>query len=468
MDFTKLYINGQWVEAKAREYIEVEDPATKEIIAKVPRANEEDVNLAVEAAKNALEDWQFSPLSKRIDLMEALMAELDRRKDDIADMIVRELGRGRDFALNAHTIPYIKDGENYIKIAREYEFEKETDGYILRKEPVGVVAALTPWNYPLGQVIKKLVPALLTGNTMILKPSQNTPLVSYILTDAIDKVGFPKGVFNLVTGAGAEVGNILTDHEDVNMVTFTGSTESGKEVAKKALNSVKRITLELGGKSPLVILKGADVENAVSRCLNTVYNNTGQTCSAYTRLLVPEDEIREIEKVVIEKTKEYPFGDPKASPKNIGPVISKKQFDKVKSYIEKGIDEGAKLIYGEVPEEDSKGYYINPVVFTDVENHMTIAREEIFGPVLSIIPYKDREDAIKIANDTEYGLSSAVFGPDQDAKYVADRLKAGNVNINGGKFSINAPFGGFKESGLGREGGIFGFEEFLEIKALFK
>lgn len=468
MDYSKLYINGQWVESNSKDFIEVENPANREIIGRVPRANKADVDYAVKAAKEAFESWQYTDLSTRISLMEKFVEVLYNRADEIADMIVKELGRGKEFALHMHTLPFIKDGENYIKIAKKYEFEMDMGDHIIRKEPIGVVAALTPWNYPLGQVTKKIIPAILTGNTVILKPSQNTPLVTYILADAIDKVGFPKGVFNLVTGAGAEVGNILVDHEDVDMVTFTGSTKSGREVAQRAMKSIKRLTLELGGKSPSIILKGADIELAVKKTLDTVYNNTGQTCSAWTRLLVPEDEKEKIEEVVINMTKQYPFGDPLASPSNIGPVVSERQFLKVKAYIEKGIEEGARLIYGEVPTNYDKGYYIKPVVFTDVNNNMVIAREEIFGPVLCIIPYKDKEEAIRLANDTEYGLSAAVFGPDDEAWEVAKKIKAGNVSVNRGRFTRNAPFGGFKQSGLGREGGVFGLEEFLEIKAIFK
>jgi len=374
MDYTKLYINGEWVQSNSKEFIEVENPANREIIGKVPRANKADVDYAVKSAKEAFETWQYTELSTRISLMQALIHESYKRADDIAYMIVKELARGVDFALDMHTIPYIQDGENYIRIAKEYEFEKDMGDYILRKEPIGVVAALTPWNYPLGQVTKKIIPAMLTGNTVILKPSQQTPLVTYILADAIDKVGFPKGVFNLVTGTGAEVGSLLIEHEDVDVVTFTGSTKTGKEVAQRAMKALKRITLELGGKSPSVILKGADIELAVKKTLDTVYNNTGQTCSALTRLLVPEDEKEKIEEVVVNMTKEYPFGDPTMSPTNIGPVISEKQFLKVKSYIEKGIEEGARLIYGEVPKDYDKGYYIKPVVFSDVDNNMVIAR----------------------------------------------------------------------------------------------
>lgn len=467
MDVKKLYINGQWKTPLSRAYIEVENPASGEIIGKIPRANEEDVNLAVRSAKEALKGWELTELSQRIELVESLVKELNKKKDEFADIIVKELGRGRDSAMKMHTLPYLKDAENYIKIAEEYDFQEKQGDTLIRKEAVGVVAAFTPWNYPLGQIIKKVIPALLTGNTFILKPSQNTPLTAYILTEAIDKVGFPEGVFNLVTGTGSEVGDILTKHPHVNMVTFTGSTETGKNVAQRALQSIKRITLELGGKSPSIILKDADLEKAVATTLDIVYGNTGQTCSAYTRLLVPKEYKEEVEELVISQTKEYPFGDPQESDANIGPLVSRKQFDKVKGYIEKGIEEGAKLIYGQVPKLPDRGYYIKPVVFTDVKNNMTIAREEIFGPVLSIISYQDKEEAIKLANDSPYGLSSAVFGPYDEALEVAKRIKAGNVQINGGKRFMGDPFGGFKQSGLGREGGVYGLEEFLEIKAIY-
>ncbi len=331
---------------------------------------------------------------------------------------------------------------------------------------MGVVGALTPWNYPLGQIIKKLAPALLSGSTMVLKPSQNTPLVAYLLTESIDKVGFPKGVFNLVPGRGSEVGNPLATHPDVNLLTFTGSTDGGREVAKLAVDDVKRITLELGGKSPAIILKGADLDLALSTVLGDIYRNTGQSCSALSRLIVPLDEKENIEKIIIEKTKAYTFGDPEDPDVQIGPLASKKQFDKVKSFIEKGLEEGANMLLGEIPKE-SEGYYVKPVVFTDVKNSMTIAQEEIFGPVLCLITYETFEEAIEIANDTKYGLSSAVFGPDDKAMDVAKRLKAGEVLINDGSSATGAPFGGYKHSGFGREGGKYGLEEFLEIKVLF-
>ena len=466
MNYDKIFINGKWVVPKSSDLIGVENPANKEIIASVPACKEEDVNLAVKAAKEALEDWQFTHVDKRIELVEALLDELKNRGDDMADIIVKELGAPKDFAKNTQVLPYLKGIESFIETMKEYSLEEKHKRYEVIKEPVGVVGAITPWNYPLGQITKKVIPALLTGCTVVLKPSQQTPLVSYILTESIEKVGFPKGVFNLVPGKGAEVGSPLASHPDVNLLTFTGSTNGGKQVSKLASQDIKRVTLELGGKSPAVVLKGADLDLVLSRVLDRMYLNTGQTCSALSRLIVPREEKETIEEMIIEKTKKYKVGDPTDSSNDIGPLSSKKQFDKVKCFIEKGKEEGAKVLLGQVPTE-SEGYYVNPVVFTDVSNDMEIAREEIFGPVLCIIYYDTLDQAIEIANDTEYGLSSAVFGPEEDAIHVAKRIKAGNVMINKGSSPSDAPFGGYKHSGFGREGGKYGIEEFLEIKALF-
>ncbi|NLI65236.1 MAG: aldehyde dehydrogenase family protein [Tissierellia bacterium] len=466
MNYEELYINGEWVSPSSKEKIQVENPATKEYFGSVPAANEEDVNRAVAAAKEAFKTWQFTPLEDRIRLLTALVEELTLRIDDMAQVIVKELGCGFKFARNIHVIPYIEDIKNYLTIIHDYDFEERFDEFIILKEPVGVVGALTPWNYPLGQIIKKLSPALLTGNTMVLKPSQKTPLVAFMLAEAIDKVKFPKGVFNLVSGRGSEVGNVLARHKDIDMITFTGSTKGGIEVYKIAAEDVKRVTLELGGKSASIILKGADHRLALSKTLDKMYFNTGQSCSAYSRLLVPREEKEEIEKLIIEMTKDYKFGDPRDPDTIIGPVASKQQFDKVSYYIRKGLEEGARLILGEVPKE-SKGYYIGPTVFTDVDNSMEIARNEIFGPVLCIIPYDRVEEAIEIANDSVYGLSGAIFGPEEEALDVARRIRTGTIVINHGVQLHKGAFGGYKHSGLGREGGKYGLEEFIEIKTMF-
>ncbi|WP_130805674.1 aldehyde dehydrogenase family protein [Senegalia massiliensis] len=467
MDYNKLYIDGKWVEPNSTETIEVENPANKEIIAKVPASNKEDVEKAVGAAKRAFETWQYEALDKRIELVRKLKQEMENKKDEMVRIIMDELGRSKAFALNPQVQPYIDVMDDFMDIAKNYEYEVEKDGFKVRKEPLGVIGAITPWNYPLGQIIKKIIPALLVGNTIVLKPSQKTPLVAYTLAECFDKAGFPKGVFNMVTGAGSEVGDMITNHKDIDAVSFTGSVEGGRKVGEAAMNGIKKVTLELGGKSPAVLLKGGDYELGIKKTLNTVYNNTGQTCSAFTRLLVPEDEKEKIEELVVNMSKKYKFGDPYSEEKIVGPVVSKKQFDKVKKYIEKGLDEGANMIYGEVPKDDSKGYYVGPVVFSDVKNDMSIATDEIFGPVLSIITYKDKEDAIKIANDTTFGLAGAVFGPEKEAKEIANKIKAGTITVNEGNASHKAPFGGYKHSGIGREGGIAGFEAFLQEKAVF-
>ena len=466
MHYRKIFIDGKWVDPVSKDIIEVENPATKEIIGSVPACNSEDVNRAVHAAKVAFETWQFSPLEDRIKILESLHKELESKVDEMADIIVKELGCGRTFAKHSHVLPYLEDIQTHLEIIKDYPLEEKYEEYIVRKEPVGVIGALTPWNYPLGQIIKKLSPAILAGNTIVLKPSQNTPLIAYMLTEAIEKANFPRGVFNLVPGRGSEVGNVLANHRDIDMITFTGSTEGGIEVSKLASKDVKRITLELGGKSPAIILKGADHKLALTRTLDKVYLNTGQSCSAYSRLLVPREEKTEIEKLIIQMTKDYKFGNPKNPDTIIGPVASKKQFDKVSYYIKKGIEEGAKLLIGEIPKE-SEGYYIGPTVFTDVNNNMEIARNEIFGPVLSIIPYDTVEEAIEIANDTAYGLSGGVFGPEKEAMEVAKKIRTGTIVVNSGTQLHKAPFGGFKHSGLGREGSKYGLEEFLEIKAIF-
>lgn len=462
-----LYIDGRWLPSNSDEWIEVENPATLEIIGKVPRGNEIDVDIAVEAAYRAFQDWSKTTVPHRIELMNKALDYLFTQKDLLIDLEVKELGAPKKWAERAHVNGPIARLENYIKLIKKYEFITPlTHGEIIR-EPIGVVGCLTPWNYPLGQVMQKVIPAILTGNTVVLKPSQIAPLSSVILAHAFDHAGFPKGVFNLVTGRAGEVGNALATHPKVSMISFTGSTSGGKEVSSMAMESVKKIALELGGKSANIILKGADYKQAVKTNLSSCYDNTGQTCAALTRMLVPREDLSEIEHLVIELTKSYTVGDPTLETTDIGPLASRKQFDKVKKYIELGLEEGARMIVGSVPDDCKSGYYVSPVVFSDVKNHMTIAQNEIFGPVICIIPYDSKEEAVKIANDSIYGLSGAVFGPDDVAYEVALQIKTGTVYVNNGKRDIDAPFGGYKQSGIGREGGIHGIEEFLEIKSVF-
>lgn len=467
MNYDKIYIDGQWIKPNSEKWIEVINPATEEVIERVVRSNEKDTNLAIKAAKEAFDSWQYTDVSERIAYMEKVRDLLIENMDDLAKIIVAELGCGLKFAKNGHLKGYIYEIDHFISLASDYEFIEDYDGYKVYREPVGVVACITPWNYPFGQISKKVVPAILAGNTVVLKPSQQTPLIAYALTEIIDQAGLPAGVFNFVPGVGGEVGDILASSEDVDRVSFTGSTKGGIEVGKLAIGDVKKIALELGGKSAAIVVEDANLDIAAKVTLDTVYNNTGQTCSALTRLLVPENMKKEVEEKIIELTKEYKFGDPKDEETIIGPLISQKQFDKVSYYIDKGLEEGAKLLIGERPKKEGKGYYVGPTVFTDVNNSMTIAQEEIFGPVLSIISYKNVDEAIEIANDIEYGLSGAVFGPEEACQYVARRMKTGMVIVNDKKRTFRAPFGGYKHSGLGREGGNYGFDEFLEVKTVY-
>lgn len=467
MNFEKLFINGCWQEAHSNEWIEVENPATLEIIAKVPSADAQDVDRAVEAAYQAFENWRMTPLAQRVEIVRKAKDFLNERFDEILYWEVRELGSPVSWTKNAHVKGPIKRIEHFLKVIDQFDFEQELSKSRILKEPVGVVAAITPWNYPLAQIVQKVIPALLTGNTVVLKPSQNTPLTAYILCEAFAQADLPAGVLNLVSGRGAEVGNALAIHPKVDMVSFTGSTSGGREVARLALGSIKKISLELGGKSPLLVLRGADYTKAVRTAMDSVFYNTGQTCAALTRMIVPREALKEIEELIQRDIANYPVGDPQEEQVVVGPLSSRKQFDKVKKYLQIGIEEGARLIAGAVPQQVEKGYFVKPAVFSDVDNAMTIAREEIFGPVLCLIPYEREEEGISIANDSVYGLSGAVFGPKEQAEKAAQAMRTGTVYINEGRWDADAPFGGYKQSGIGREGGLFGLEEFVEIKTIF-
>lgn len=468
MDFTKLYINGEWVESDSKDFIEVENPATQAVFAKVPAGNGADVDKAVRAAAAAFPQWSATPLPERKVLMEKFLALLESQKEQLIAITVKELGSPYAFAKAVQVEYQYTRIRSYIDLADQVPMVEKMEASTVYREPVGVVGCITPWNYPLGQVIQKVIPALLMGNTVVLKPSQHTPLSSYWLAEAFAKAGFPKGVFNLVTGRGGEVGNVLSEHPLVNMISFTGSTAGGITVSRHALGSVKRISLELGGKSPFVLLPGCkEYTEAIRLCFNSIFLNSGQTCTAYSRLLVPQAEKAAVEKMLVEIAAEYTMGDPLAENVKLGPLASAAQFKKVKGFIEQGLAEGAKLLYGGVPEE-GKGYYIRLTIFTEVDNRtMAIAREEIFGPVLCVIAYKDIEEAVAIANDTAYGLNACVYGAKEEAIAVAHRIQAGNVYINASPRDCAAPFGGYKQSGIGREGGVYGMLEFTQQKALF-
>lgn len=466
MEIYKLYINGQWVESESDRMIEVENPETHEIIAKTPRSCDADVDKAVAAAKAAFETWQYAPLSERIEKMEKVVDGMRRNRQRFIETISAELGCPVKVAAEMHTDPFILEASNYIETARNFCYEDRRDTSVVRHEPVGIVAGLTPWNFPLEQIEKKVVPALLAGCCVILKPSQYTPLTAYILAELIDEAGYPAGVFNLVTGCGPEVGNALALHPDVDMLSFTGSTAAGRELARLALCNIKRLALELGGKSAAILLKGGDWEFGVKSVLDTVVLNAGQTCNALTRLLVPADAKEEVNALILKTLSQYKAGPNSDPDVDIGPLSSRKQFDRVKKYIQIGIDEGATLLTGGLPTQD-RDYLVSPTVFVDVDPSMRIATEEIFGPVLVVIPYTTVEEAVKISNDTIYGLAGAVFGPEEEANKVARQMRTGSIYVNYGQWDVKAPFGGYKQSGMGREGALEGYEEFLEVKTIY-
>ncbi|MCB6994155.1 aldehyde dehydrogenase family protein [bacterium 210820-DFI.6.37] len=465
MDY-KLYINGKWQDSGGGQRLKVENPATRTFIGSARRGTREDVDLAVAAAKAAFPAWSSCPVEERAAVLRKIGRLMENRRAEFATTISQELGMPQKHVQHWQIDSPVREAAYFADLAEAFSYEIPQKGGFVRREPMGVVAALTPWNYPLEQITLKVFPALAAGNCVVLKPSQQAPLCACMLTEILDEAGLPAGVFNLVTGAGGEVGNLLALHPDVDMVTFTGSTEAGKEVGRMALSTVKKLALELGGKSPLILLEGGDLKAAARDAAASAFMNSGQTCCAFTRVLVPKDRKREMEEALIAEAKKYRVGDPADEASDLGPVISERAFLRIKGYIEKGLEEGAKLIAGAVPDCYEKGYYIEPVVFSDVTGDMTLAREEIFGPVLSILTYETEEEAVAAANDTPYGLDSAVYGPESRALEVAKKIKAGGVHINGAPFHFSFPFGGYKESGLGREGGTFGFEEYLQIKAV--
>ena len=467
MNFEKIYINGQWVPGSTGQFIDVENPATREIFAKVPAGNAKDVDAAAKAAHRALPVWSATPLEERISLMKRFLEIFRSQEDELINITVKELGSPYTFTKTAQVEYQYTRTQSYIDLASKVPLVEHMAASTVYREPVGVIGCITPWNYPLGQVIQKVIPALLMGNTVILKPSQHTPLSSYWLADAFEKANFPKGVFNLVTGRGGEVGDAMATHPLINMISFTGSTSGGINVGKNALTGLKHISLELGGKSPYIILKGSNHEEAIRLCFNSIFLNSGQTCTAFSRLLIPKSEQSVIEKKLIEIAKEYTTGNPEDPSTKLGPLASLRQYEKVKSYIKSGIQEGARLLYGTVPENSNNGYYISPTIFTCVTSEMSIAKDEIFGPVLCVFPYETEEEAIRIANDTRYGLNAGVYGEKEKAIAIAKKIEAGNIYINASPRDTSAPFGGYKQSGLGREGGIYGMIEFTQQKALF-
>lgn len=462
----KLYINGQYIESKSNKWIDVENPATGEIIGKVPKATDSEINLACESAYKAFKEFSKTSLEERISYIEKFRNWLVDHEDEIMDTILKELGVPIKISKPGQFDKQIQRIDTFIDQARLINYKIEMDGGFVRMEPIGVVASLTPWNYPLGQIIMKVIPAILMACPVVEKPASDTPLTAYFVAKAFDEIGLPKGVFNLITGSGAEVGDILNTNPNVAMVSYTGSLAGGSASAKNAMDTAKKVVLELGGKSPSVFVKGCNKEDGVRQVLDRVYLNVGQTCSCLSRAIITEDIYDEVLEEFLRQYDNYPIGNPEDEATVVGTLSSKKQFDKVKFYIEEGIKEGAKLIRGEVPSESEVGYYVKPAIFTDVKPGMKIHDEEIFGPVLSIIKVKDKEEAIEVANAVDFGLSSAVFGNEKEAMDIAYEIKAGDVYVNSFGGSSELPFGGYKQSGVGREGGRFGLMEYLEPKSI--
>jgi aldehyde dehydrogenase (NAD+) len=465
----RLYIGGEWVEASGSEKIEVIDSTTERVIGRIPEGTAEDVDRAADAARAGFEAWRQVPVESRIDGCTAISAALAERGDEIAALVAAEVGMPLPQARTIQAGLPAMDFGSMAQVAREVAWEEQIGNSLVVREPIGVVGCITPWNYPLHQICAKVAPALTAGCAVIVKPSEVTPLTSFVLAEIIDSVDLPAGVFNLVTGFGPVVGEAIAAHAGIDMVSFTGSTRAGRRVAEVASQTVKRVALELGGKSANVILDDADLKRAVGYGVANCYLNSGQTCSAHTRMLVPREKLAEAEEVAAAAAEKARPGDPFEEGTRIGPLVSDAQRERVRDYIRKGEEEGAKLVAGgvEPPEGLESGFFVRPTVFSDVKPEMTIAQEEIFGPVLSIIPYDDEDEAAEIANSTIYGLDGGVWSADPErAKEFARRMHTGQVQINGATFNPLAPFGGVKQSGHGRELGRFGLEEFLEVKSI--
>ncbi len=468
----KFYISGKWVEPNSKEEIKVINPATEENCAVISLGNKEDVDLAVNSAKEAYSTWSFSSKEERIKLLEKLYENYKKRWADIANAITTEMGAPKDFATKLQAGTGAAHLKSFIKYLKNFEFEKPLGEHApnqrLIYEPKGICALITPWNWPMNQVCLKVMPALAAGCTMVLKPSELAPLSSMILAELIDETKFPAGVFNLINGDGATTGDALTSHPDINMISFTGSTRAGALISQNAAKDFKRVSLELGGKGANIIFKDADPE-AIERGALRCFRNSGQSCNAPTRMLVEKSIYDEAIQRLKKYTENFEIGDPKKEGEHIGPVISENQYNKIQTLIKKGIDEGAKLIAGGPgkPKGLEKGYFVKPTVFADVNNNMDIARTEIFGPVLSVIPFENEDEAIKIANDTPYGLTNYIQTQDPEkVKRVSRKVRSGMVDVNGAGIAVDAPFGGFKHSGIGREAGQHGLDEFLEVKAV--
>lgn len=464
-----IYIDGAWVQSSGKGTLPVVNSTTEEVMGTIPDGTTEDVDRAVAAAKAAFPAWAATAVEERAKYCSRIAEGIGARMDEIATLVSEEVGMVKPLSLLVQAgLPY--NSFNVIQsIVDEFPFEEHSGNSLIVREPIGVVGCITPWNYPLHQIAAKVAFALAAGCTIVLKPSEVAPLNAFVLAEIIHDTGLPAGVFNMVSGAGPVVGEAIAKHPDVDMVSFTGSTRAGTRVGELCMKRVAKVALELGGKSANVILPDADLEKAVPDGVFKAFLNSGQTCSALTRMVVPRERLDEVERIAAEAAGAMTTGDPFAEDSKLGPLVSQAQWDRVQGYIQKGIDEGAKLIAGGTgkPEGAEKGFFVKPTVFSEVTPDMTIAQEEIFGPVLSILPYDTEDEAVEIANGTVYGLAGGVWAGSQErAEAVARKLRTGQVEVNGGAFNPNAPFGGYKQSGIGREYGRFGLEEFLQVKSL--
>ena len=463
------YINGSWVDSTDSQVIDVINPATEEVYGQISNGTEEDLNKAVKAANQAFPSFSKTTSKERIDLLNRIVEEYEKRKDDLIQTVTKELGVPLKLSETAHYNMGMQHFKQAAKELETFQFEKQQGETLIRKEPIGVSGLITPWNFPTNQTSTKIASAFAAGSTVVLKPSELTPFAAIILAEVFEAAGVPKGVFNLVNGTGEVVGNGISSHPDIDFVSFTGSGATGKKITKNAIETIKKTALELGGKSPMIILDDADIDEAAKRAVSNVNFNSGQVCTLASRTIIPESKKDDFINSVKEKIANYKVGSPEDEESALGPVISKDQYDRVQSYIQKGIDEGATLVTGGLgkPEGLETGYYVQPTVFADVDNQMTIAQEEIFGPVMSIITYNTLEEAIDIANDTIYGLAGYVIGNDKEKlTEVAKSIRAGRITVNKAPSDYGAPFGGFKQSGIGREWGAYGIEEYLEVKSI--